>query len=96
MSPSFISKALSNTSITKLYTVLVFYSLNSHSSINHHEGMHIYKQGSANFSIKDQIVNMSGLAAFLALSLLLTSAAIMKSKDRKYTNQGDHVLISGS
>lgn len=64
--------------------------------MNLHVGMHIYIQGSANFSIKDHIVNMSGLAAFLALSLLFASAAIRKSEDRMYTNQGDRVLISGS
>lgn len=79
-----------------LYTVTAFYSLNSHSSMNLHVGIQIYIQGSANFSIKDQIVNISGLAAFLALSPLLASAAIMKSEDRTYTSQGDRVLMSGS
>lgn len=64
--------------------------------MNLHVGIHVYIQGSANFSIKDQLVSISDLEAFLALSLLLASAAIMKSEDRMYTNQGDRVLMSGS
>lgn len=73
-----VSSSHLNRTYLNVITIIVCY-LNSLNNTNPHACPHVYIQGSANFSIKDQI-NILGFAVLSPLSQLLNYAPVMGSE----------------